>query len=74
MTPDDALQAALDLAKQGYPVLPCARNKKPLLKDWPNVASCDPDRVRELWRNEEANEEWLQELENDQKAYLAKLK
>ncbi len=32
------------------------------------------DGVRELWRNEEANEEWLQELENDQKAYLAKLK
>lgn len=32
------------------------------------------DGVRDLWRNEEANAEWLQELESDQQAYLAKLK
>lgn len=29
--------------------------------------------VRELWRSEEANEEWLEELENDHRMYLGKL-
>ncbi|MBA4601739.1 type I-D CRISPR-associated protein Cas7/Csc2 [Thermoactinomyces mirandus] len=29
--------------------------------------------VRDLWRSEEANEEWLRELENDHQAYLEKL-
>ncbi len=32
------------------PVLPCSSEKKPLLPDWPNQASADPDRIREMWR------------------------
>jgi len=43
------LAAALKYAAYGWPVLPCGSNKKPLIKDWPNAASTDPNQIRKWW-------------------------
>jgi hypothetical protein len=41
-----ALEAAREL---WYPAFPCAANKRPTVKDWPNVATLEPARLQELW-------------------------
>ncbi|WP_124726786.1 type I-D CRISPR-associated protein Cas7/Csc2 [Staphylospora marina] len=64
----EVVEAVLDVlheeARESYlPVEICAGEELQAL-----LAS-----VRDLWRSEEANEEWLRELENDHRAYLEKL-
>jgi CRISPR-associated protein Csc2 len=64
----EVVEAVLDVleeeARESYlPVEICAGEELKAL-----LAS-----VRDLWRNEEANDEWLQQLENDQRVYLEKL-
>jgi hypothetical protein len=44
------LEAALQYAKWGLPVLPLKPGGKvAILKDWPNQATTDPDKIREWW-------------------------
>jgi hypothetical protein len=45
------LNAALDLAASGIPVFPCAGTKVPTVKGWPEKASTDHEKVRQLWRD-----------------------
>ena len=48
MTP--LLKAALELAEDGFPIHPLVPNaKNPLLDDWPEIASTDPDQIRSWW-------------------------
>lgn len=44
----DLLSAALGHAEDGWPVFP-ARGKRPLVEDWPNRATREPDALRRLW-------------------------
>lgn len=46
-----ALDAALLLAAQGFPVFPCGRNKRPALKDGHGFqdATADPERIRAMF-------------------------
>lgn len=47
----DNLVTALKLAKAGLPVFPAhASNKRPHVKDWPNVATTDVDQLKSWWR------------------------
>jgi hypothetical protein len=46
---DENLRVALELALQGLPVFPCGPDKRPLVR-WKEVATCDPEVLRELWR------------------------
>ena len=49
MSLSDAVQAAELL---GRPVFPCnPLNKRPLIKDWPNQASRDPETIESMWRD-----------------------
>ncbi|MBE8524222.1 bifunctional DNA primase/polymerase [Amycolatopsis sp. H6(2020)] len=44
------LGAALDAAGRGWPVFPLApRSKRPVIPDWQQRATCDPDRIRRWW-------------------------
>jgi putative DNA primase/helicase len=43
------LDAALEYAAKGWPVFPCGGHKRPLLKDWPNTASIDPQQLAAWW-------------------------
>ncbi|WIV52872.1 bifunctional DNA primase/polymerase [Amycolatopsis nalaikhensis] len=44
------LRAALDAAGRGWPVFPLApRSKRPVIADWQQRATCDPDRIRRWW-------------------------
>ncbi len=43
------LVAALVYARRGWRVFPCGRDKKPLVKDWPNVATTDEVQIRRWW-------------------------
>lgn len=56
MNNDTVLQSALQYALRGWPVFPVQVwwseaegkwKKSPLVKEWPTVATCDPDQVRE---------------------------
>lgn len=48
--PADMREAALAWAARGFKVFPIAAGtKKPLVADFPAVATCDPDEVRALW-------------------------
>ena len=43
-------QAALAYACKGWPVFPCKqRGKEPLVRDWPNAATTNPERIRTWW-------------------------
>lgn len=45
------LNVALELAKDGLAVFPArAETKRPHVKDWPNVATTDPEQLRDWWR------------------------
>jgi hypothetical protein len=46
----DMLNASLALARQGCPTFPAGRDKKPLVKGWPQVATTDEGRI-EGWYN-----------------------
>lgn len=47
----DNLATALKLAKAGLPVFPArANNKRPHVKDWPNIATTDADQLARWWR------------------------
>lgn len=47
---DDVALLAIQLAKRrGYAVFPCNADKRPTLKDWPNMASNQPLAVARLW-------------------------
>lgn len=47
----DPLQsAALEYADRGWRVFPCMPlSKRPLVKDWPAVATCETDTIRRWW-------------------------
>lgn len=48
--PPDLLAAALGYACLGWPVVPLLpRGKRPILPDWTNAASTDPDVIRGWW-------------------------
>jgi hypothetical protein len=42
------LEAALEYARRGWPVLP-VRGKKPLIKNWPEAATTDEVQIRNWW-------------------------
>lgn len=45
------VDAALDYAAMGIPVLPLAsRDKRPRIKDWKTAASTDPAQIRKWWK------------------------
>src|SRR5690348_5760671 len=45
-----ALDVALQAASMGFPVFPVnPNNKRPLVNNWPNVASCDPEVLELFW-------------------------
>jgi hypothetical protein len=47
-----ACRAALGLARRGFRIFPCRPNsKRPLIKDWPALATSDPDQIRHWWRS-----------------------
>lgn len=41
---------ALRYARGGWRVFPTTRDKIPLVKDWPNVATTNPEQIREWWQ------------------------
>lgn len=44
------IATALQAAEVGFPVFPAnPENKRPLIKDWPNLASRDPNQIRTWW-------------------------
>ncbi|MGB9446591.1 MAG: bifunctional DNA primase/polymerase, partial [Candidatus Acidiferrum sp.] len=44
------VEAALGIARQGTPVIPChPLNKSPLIDDWPNKASTNEETIRGWW-------------------------
>jgi hypothetical protein len=43
------LQAAIKYAVRGWKVFPCGVDKRPLVKDWPNVATTEPGQIRTWW-------------------------
>ena len=43
------LLAALDYAKQGWPVLP-VNGKIPLIKNWVKEASTEPEKIEDWWK------------------------
>ena len=45
-----ALDAALSYSVIGWPIFPCGPDKKPLVKDWPHVATTDRDTIIAWWR------------------------
>jgi len=46
------MKAALAYGRLGWRVLPCQPGGKlPIIKDWPTLASTDPDVIREWWRD-----------------------
>ena len=45
----NALDATLKYVAKGWPVFPCNAHKQPLLKDWPNTASIDPEQITAWW-------------------------
>lgn len=49
------LERALDHASKGYPVFPCRQDKRPKmgLTDWENVATTDPQQIRDWWAEDE---------------------
>lgn len=50
------LDSALSLAARGFHVFPCKRNGKlPVIDDYPNRATTDPGRIRELWGKRDYN-------------------
>src|SRR5262245_37700434 len=40
---------ALDCGNAGWRVMPVGRRKNPLIDDWPNKATTDPDTIIEWW-------------------------
>ena len=46
---NDLLSHALKYAKAGYKIHPCRKNKTPHLNDWPNLASSDPEKIKQWW-------------------------
>lgn len=52
-TTQTTLQAALDHAEAGHPVLPWRMvegRKVPHIKDWPNKATTDAKEIRKWWK------------------------
>lgn len=50
------LDQALRLAQQGFHVFPCEPNGKlPVIKDYPNRATRDPEQIRSWFANRECN-------------------
>lgn len=46
----DLLESALALGGQGLAVFPCEpRGKRPLIRDWPSLATTDPGQIRRWW-------------------------
>lgn len=44
------LKAALEASEMGFPVFPADPNtKRPLVKDWPHVATRDPEKIKQFW-------------------------
>jgi hypothetical protein len=46
------LATALAYASAGRAIFPCApADKKPLIEEWPNCATCDPTQIEKWWRH-----------------------
>lgn len=43
------MNVALDLAKYDLPIFPCSQDKRPIIKDWGNAATTDPETIRDWW-------------------------
>ncbi len=50
--PRNQLGAALHYARKGWRVFPCATDKRPLVKDWPHVATTDEVQIRRWWAHD----------------------
>ena len=51
--PNPLLRAAMVYAEIGWRVLPCqAGGKLPIVREWPNATSTDPDVITEWWRHQ----------------------
>jgi P4 family phage/plasmid primase-like protien len=44
---NSVIDEALRIAELGYPVLPCNRDKQPILRAWPENATTDPAQIRQ---------------------------
>lgn len=48
---NDHITTALRAAEMGFPVFPAdPHTKRPLIKNWPNLASRDPDQIHAWWQ------------------------
>lgn len=49
LRPRDNLAVALDLAERGFPVFPCAADKRPRVKNWTSTATAETKQIRAWW-------------------------
>ena len=52
---DTILNGALALAGRGWHVMPVRSDKRPFLRDWPKLATTDPELIERWWKNSYRN-------------------
>ena len=53
MTNSSALEEALRIAELGIKILPCSQAKRPVLKDWPNNATTDREKITDWFSKDD---------------------